>query len=269
MRILHTADWHLGCTLGQNHASRTQEHAAFLQWLLATIQEQGVEVLLVAGDIFDQAQPSAEAQQLYYDFLGQAARLPGLRRVVITGGNHDSATRLDAPDGPVALTAERSTPSSRANLRTEGDACGLTISASSPGSGNTGGVLSAVLGADTDAGAGAEAAAVTDAGEGAWAEAASEVEATVEAEDAAVDEPVEAAGDSTATLGTAGAASLVTAASPAIGSTSAITLPSFTLSPSLTLSSTTRPALPAGISMEAFSDSTVTRLCSSCTRLPG
>lgn len=99
MRILHTADWHLGCTLGQNHASRTQEHAAFLQWLLATIQEQGVEVLLVAGDIFDQAQPSAEAQQLYYDFLGQAARLPGLRRVVITGGNHDSATRLDAPDG--------------------------------------------------------------------------------------------------------------------------------------------------------------------------
>ena len=99
MRILHTADWHLGCTLGQNNASRTQEHAAFLQWLLATIQEQGVEVLLVAGDIFDQTQPSAEAQALYYDFLAQASRLSGLRRVVITGGNHDSATRLDAPDG--------------------------------------------------------------------------------------------------------------------------------------------------------------------------
>lgn len=99
MRILHTADWHLGCTLGQVNASRTQEHAAFLDWLLQTIEQQRVEVLLVAGDIFDQTQPSAEAQELYYEFLGRACRVPGLRRVVVVGGNHDSASRLDAPDG--------------------------------------------------------------------------------------------------------------------------------------------------------------------------
>jgi exonuclease SbcD len=99
MRILHTADWHLGCTIGAANYSRTQEQAAFLNWLLQTIEQQSVDVLVIAGDVFDQMQPSAEAQELYYGFLAAAFKLPGLRRTVVVGGNHDSASRLDAPDG--------------------------------------------------------------------------------------------------------------------------------------------------------------------------
>lgn len=94
MRVLHTSDWHLGVSTGP--ASRTQEQEWFLAWLLEALDEQQVDVLLVAGDVFDSMHPSAEAQALYFRFL---ARVPatGVRDVVIVGGNHDSATRLDAP----------------------------------------------------------------------------------------------------------------------------------------------------------------------------
>jgi len=94
MRLLHTSDWHLGATL--DGVSREPDHARFLEWLLATIEAEEIDVLVVAGDVFDIAQPSAEAQRQYYRFLAQAAgsRLAG---VVVVGGNHDSASRLDAP----------------------------------------------------------------------------------------------------------------------------------------------------------------------------
>lgn len=96
MRLLHTSDWHLGHTLYD--VSREAEHAAFLDWLLETLQAQAVDALLVAGDIFDTANPSAEAQAAWYQFVARARRkLPRLDIVVI-GGNHDSAARLDAPD---------------------------------------------------------------------------------------------------------------------------------------------------------------------------
>lgn len=96
MRLLHTSDWHLGHTLYD--VSREAEHAAFLDWLLDTLQAQSVDALLVAGDIFDTANPSAEAQAAWYQFVARARRrLPRLDIVVI-GGNHDSAARLDAPD---------------------------------------------------------------------------------------------------------------------------------------------------------------------------
>jgi exonuclease SbcD len=97
LRILHTADWHLGCTLGDGAMTRTDEHAAFLDWLVGTLEVQRIDVLLVAGDIFDLYQPSAEAQSLYFGFLARASALPGLRQIVVVGGNHDSASRLDAP----------------------------------------------------------------------------------------------------------------------------------------------------------------------------
>ncbi|NCO50772.1 MAG: exonuclease subunit SbcD [Deltaproteobacteria bacterium] len=94
MKILHTSDWHLGRTLfGQQ---RTAEFEAFLTWLLKTLQAQQVEVLLVAGDIFDTTTPSNRAQQLYYRFLCQVAQT-GCRHVVITAGNHDSPSFLAAP----------------------------------------------------------------------------------------------------------------------------------------------------------------------------
>jgi DNA repair protein SbcD/Mre11 len=96
MRLLHTSDWHLGHTLYD--VSREAEHAAFLDWLLDTLEAQSVDALLVAGDIFDTSNPSAEAQAAWYHFIARTRqRLPRLE-VVVIGGNHDSAARLDAPD---------------------------------------------------------------------------------------------------------------------------------------------------------------------------
>lgn len=95
MRLLHTSDWHLGQLL-HGH-DRHAEHAAFLDWLLAELQQRQIDALLIAGDIFDSANPSAEAQRLYYGFLARAGqRCPGLQIVVIAG-NHDSPLRIDAP----------------------------------------------------------------------------------------------------------------------------------------------------------------------------
>jgi len=95
MRLLHTSDWHLGQTL-HNH-DRTYEHQCFLDWLADTLVEQQIDVLLVAGDIFDTANPSSSAQRQLYRFLQQArARVPHLQ-VVVIAGNHDSPGRLEAP----------------------------------------------------------------------------------------------------------------------------------------------------------------------------
>ena len=96
MRLLHTSDWHLGHTLYDT--SREAEHAAFLEWLLDTLEAHKVDALLVAGDIFDTANPSAEAQAAWYHFIAQARRRCPQLDVVVIGGNHDSAARLDAPD---------------------------------------------------------------------------------------------------------------------------------------------------------------------------
>lgn len=96
LRLLHTSDWHLGHTL--HDLPREVEHRAFLDWLLARLEAEAVDALIVAGDIFDVANPSAAAQHQLYAFLATVRRrLPHLGIVVI-GGNHDSAARLDAPD---------------------------------------------------------------------------------------------------------------------------------------------------------------------------
>lgn len=94
MRLLHTSDWHLGRT--QEGVSREEDHALFLAWLLDAITTHQVDVLLVAGDVFDHSAPSAESQRAYYRFLAQASQTR-LKQVVVIGGNHDSASRLDAP----------------------------------------------------------------------------------------------------------------------------------------------------------------------------
>jgi exonuclease SbcD len=94
MNILHTADWHLGRTLYSK--TRYEEFQKFLEWLLGTIREQSIDVLLVAGDVFDTIAPSYRAQELYYDFLSQLPETR-CRHVVITAGNHDSPTFLEAP----------------------------------------------------------------------------------------------------------------------------------------------------------------------------
>src|ERR1044072_9068575 len=96
MRLLHTADWHLAHTLADT--SREAEHSAFLDWLLDMLEAQEVDALLVAGDIFDTANPSAEAQAAWYQFVARARRPCPRLDIVVIGGNHDSAARLDAPD---------------------------------------------------------------------------------------------------------------------------------------------------------------------------
>jgi len=95
MRLLHTSDWHLGQTL--HNFDRAYEHACFLGWLVETIAVEDIDVLLIAGDIFDNANPSAAAHRQLYRFLQQAkARVPHLQ-VVVIAGNHDSPGRLEAP----------------------------------------------------------------------------------------------------------------------------------------------------------------------------
>ena len=94
MRILHTSDWHIGHRLYEQ--PRIEEHHQFLDWLLAKIKEKEVDVLLVAGDIFDTALPSSEATDLYYRFLFQLYDETSAH-AVITAGNHDSPMNLAAP----------------------------------------------------------------------------------------------------------------------------------------------------------------------------
>ncbi|MGZ8955908.1 MAG: exonuclease subunit SbcD, partial [Methylovulum sp.] len=95
LRIFHTADWHLGHHL--HGISRQLEHQQFLDWLLDELQTKQADALIVAGDIFDSANPSSAAQSQLYDFLVKArTRLPNLN-IILIGGNHDSASRLDAP----------------------------------------------------------------------------------------------------------------------------------------------------------------------------
>ena len=95
LRLFHTADWHLGHCL--HGVSRQLEHQQFLDWLLDELQNRQADVLIVAGDIFDSANPSAAAQAQLYEFLVKArTRQPALN-IVLIGGNHDSASRLDAP----------------------------------------------------------------------------------------------------------------------------------------------------------------------------
>lgn len=94
MKILHTSDWHIGSTLyGRKRYDETEQ---FLHWLVETIKDNSIETLLVAGDIFDTSTPSNTAQELYYRFLNEVSGTT-CRHVIVTGGNHDSPSFLDAP----------------------------------------------------------------------------------------------------------------------------------------------------------------------------
>lgn len=96
LHIIHTADWHLGQTFfGYD---REAEHDAFLNWLADTLTERQTDVLLIAGDVFDVANPSAAAQRRFYHFLKEANRRNSGLQIVVIAGNHDSAVRLEAPN---------------------------------------------------------------------------------------------------------------------------------------------------------------------------
>lgn len=94
MKILHTADWHLGQRFLFN--DREEEHQLALDWLLDTINKEAVEVLIVAGDIFDINNPPNYARAQYYTFLTRLLQT-NCRHIVIIGGNHDSPSMLNAP----------------------------------------------------------------------------------------------------------------------------------------------------------------------------
>lgn len=93
-KILHTSDWHIGRRLKEH--DRSEEFIKFFSWLENIITSENIDLLLVAGDIFDNSTPSAQAQSIYYSFLGRAAKSQ-CRHIVIISGNHDSPAFLDAP----------------------------------------------------------------------------------------------------------------------------------------------------------------------------
>lgn len=93
-KILHTSDWHLGRRLKERE--RTKEFAAFFDWLEKVIITENIDLLLVAGDIFDGTTPSIAAQEMYYSFLSRLNNT-NCRHIVIISGNHDSPAFLDAP----------------------------------------------------------------------------------------------------------------------------------------------------------------------------
>ena len=94
MRVIHTADWHLGNSM--HDIDRSEESRQFLAWLKGQIVEFGAECLVVAGDIFDTTNPPTEARRMYFQFLRDVLGTR-CRNIVIVGGNHDSGAMLDAP----------------------------------------------------------------------------------------------------------------------------------------------------------------------------
>ena len=96
LRILHTSDWHIGQYL--HSFDRVYEHQCFLKWLLNQIKTLEIDALLIAGDIFDTANPSAVSQKLWLEFLANAKTIAPYLNIVVIAGNHDSPSRLEAPN---------------------------------------------------------------------------------------------------------------------------------------------------------------------------
>ncbi|MDN3593526.1 exonuclease subunit SbcD [Zunongwangia endophytica] len=93
MKILHTADWHIGKKLHKHDLFADFE--LFIDWLCQLITEEEIALLLISGDIFDLANPSSDARKQYYQALIKLQKLDC--KIVATGGNHDSPAMLDAP----------------------------------------------------------------------------------------------------------------------------------------------------------------------------
>ena len=95
MKILHTADWHLGKRL--DRFSRLEEQVLVMNEIIEIANEQHVNLVLIAGDLFDNFNPGVEATELFYKTLKRLS-LNGKRPVVAISGNHDSPNLIDAPD---------------------------------------------------------------------------------------------------------------------------------------------------------------------------
>lgn len=98
MRILHTSDWHLGKNL--EGFSRMDEQELFLNDFVELVKEKNVDVIIIAGDIYDSANPPARAEKMFYDTLKKLSS-NGERLTLVIAGNHDNPERLVAA-GPLA-----------------------------------------------------------------------------------------------------------------------------------------------------------------------
>lgn len=94
MKIMHTSDWHLGASLGQE--KRYDEFEKILAELENIIIEKDIRALIIAGDIFDSGLPSNRATEMYYSFLAGLTKT-NVKSIIVTAGNHDSASFLEAP----------------------------------------------------------------------------------------------------------------------------------------------------------------------------
>lgn len=94
MQIIHTSDWHLGTELERR--DRKDEIQCNLDYMLSVVKERKIGAILISGDVFDSHTPSNAAQKMYFKFLSDAKEA-GVEQIVVTAGNHDSPTMLDAP----------------------------------------------------------------------------------------------------------------------------------------------------------------------------
>ncbi|MEV6025029.1 exonuclease SbcCD subunit D [Streptomyces sp. NPDC052036] len=115
MRLLHTSDWHLGRAF--HRVNMLDAQAAFIDHLVATVRERGVDAVVVSGDVYDRAVPPLAAVELFDDALHRLAAL-GVPTVMISG-NHDSARRLGVGAGLLGRAG--------VHLRTEPAACGTPV----------------------------------------------------------------------------------------------------------------------------------------------
>jgi len=99
LRILHTGDWHLGKNLeGQ---SRMDEQEEFLKDFVNIVEENNIDLVIIAGDVYDTSNPPARAEKMFYDTLKRISR-NGERLTLVISGNHDNPERLVAA-GPLAM----------------------------------------------------------------------------------------------------------------------------------------------------------------------
>ncbi|MFA5478990.1 MAG: exonuclease subunit SbcD [Candidatus Muiribacteriota bacterium] len=95
MKFLHTSDWHIGKKL--YNKTRYHEFEKFFNWLQKVIKEENIDILIVSGDVFDTISPSNRAQEIYFNFLKNIiSDSNNISNILITGGNHDSPSFLEA-----------------------------------------------------------------------------------------------------------------------------------------------------------------------------
>ena len=101
MRILQTSDWHIGSLL--QSFDRNYEHVKFLEWLVDTVAEKDIDAIVLPGDIYDHSNPASSSQNMFYRFVTEARLRRPTLQIITMAGNHDSPTRIEAPQ-PILQT---------------------------------------------------------------------------------------------------------------------------------------------------------------------